>query len=79
VDATLQAHRIETTPTENGTPTLEGLPFGSGVAVEVIVLPQPAVPVSEADPQNLYPLRGLAAAYDHLTEPVALEDWDALQ
>lgn len=78
MDAILQAHRIETTLTEDGTLTLDGLPFGAGEAVEVIVLPQPAVPASESDPQNRYPLRGLAAAYDRPTEPVALEDWEAL-
>ncbi len=37
--ASLQAHRIETTLTQNGTLTLDHLPFQAGEAVEVIVLP----------------------------------------
>ena len=79
MDAILQAHRIETKLTENGTLTLDGLPFRAGEAVEVIVLPQRGASASEADPQNRYPLRGLSVSYDRPTEPVALEDWDALQ
>lgn len=79
MDATLQAHRIETRLTENGTLALSGRPFGVGEAVEVITLPQPGASASEADPQTRYPLRGLSAPYDRPTEPVALEDWDALR
>lgn len=79
MDTTLQAHRIETTLIDNGTLTLDGLPFGAGEAVEVIVLPRSGAPTQRLDPQNRYPLRGLSSPYDCPTEPVALEDWDALQ
>lgn len=37
---TPQAHRIETTVTQDGTLTLDHLPFPAGAAVEVIVLPR---------------------------------------
>ncbi len=75
---TLQAHRIETTLTHNGTLTLDHLPFHAGEAVEVIVLPQ-AASAPSADPQSRYPLRGLSVTYDRPTDPVASEDWETLQ
>ena len=64
--ASLQAQRVETTLTQDGTLTLDGLPFEAGQAVEVIVLlgaPAPASP-------DRYPLRGTAVSYQRPTEPV---------
>jgi hypothetical protein len=72
MNASRLAHRVETTLTQNGTLTLEHLPFQAGETVEVIVLPNAAPP-----PQNRYPLRGLPVRYEGPTEPVAEQDWDA--
>lgn len=80
----MNAHRIETTLTENGTLTLRDLPFQEGDAVEVIILKrrilrQDEVPTSHSD-SNPYPLCGKQPYYyDDPTEPVALEDWEVLQ
>jgi hypothetical protein len=73
MNTTVPAHRVETMLTQDGTLTLEHLPFRAGQAVEVIVLPQPAGP----PPGNLYPLRGLVVTYDRPTDPVADGDWEA--
>lgn len=73
MSGTLQAHRIETTLTENGTLTLEHLPFQAGETVEVIVLPN----VSANSPRR-YPLRGTPLQYQEPMEPVAEQDWEAL-
>jgi hypothetical protein len=74
MNASLQAHRIETTLTQNGTLTLEHLPFQAGEAVEVIVLPN-SFPSS---PHDRYSLRGTPVQYQEPTEPVAEQDWEAL-
>lgn len=70
----LQAHRVETTLTQNGTLTLEGLPFRAGDAVEVIVQTN----LSPVPSQNRYPLRGTPIHYPNPTDPVAEQDWEAL-
>ncbi len=72
--ALLQAHRVETTLTQNGTLTLEDLPFQAGEAVEVIVQTNHS-PVPN---QNRYPLRGTPVYYPDPTDPVAEQDWEAL-
>ena len=78
----MNAHKIETVLNEDGTLTLRGLPFRAGDAVEVIVLEsrtrQHEVPTRSPD-SNPYPLRGKVIRYDDPTEPVALEDWEALK
>jgi hypothetical protein len=75
----LQAHRVETTLTQNGTLTLEDLPFQAGEAVEVIVQPTPSPVNSSPGPsQNRYPLRGTPIHYPNPTDPVAEQDWEAL-
>jgi len=77
MSAALQTHHIRTTLTQDGTLTLDGLPFQAGEAVEIIVRPHAVFPAS--DPSTLYPLRGLVVPHDRPTEPVAIEDWDALR
>jgi hypothetical protein len=72
---TAPAHRIETTLQQDGTLTLEHLPFRAGQSVEVIILPQPRA----AQAENPYPLRGTPIRYERPTEPVAQEEWEALQ
>ena len=72
--ASLQAHRVETTLTQNGTLTLDHLPFQAGEAVEVIVLPH----ALSTTPHDCYPLRGTPVRYQDPMEPVAEQDWDLL-
>lgn len=79
----MNAYKIETILTEDGTLTLRGLPFHTGDAVEVIILenrtPQHKQVPSQPE-TNLYPLRDMQAyRYDDPTEPVALDDWEALK
>ena len=69
----MQAHRTETTLSEDGVITLRGIPFRRGESVEVIVLASPAVVVSG----NPYPLRGTPVTLLSPTEPVADADWEA--
>ena len=78
----MNAHHVETILTENGM-TLRDLPFQVGDVVEVTILERHKLQPSEAptspSASNLYPLRGTVIRYDDPTEPVALEDWEALQ
>lgn len=80
----MNAYKVETTLTEDGTLKLQGLPFHAGDTVEVIILERPscqqeqtATPTLES---NQYPLRGTVIRYDDPFEPaVPMEDWEALQ
>jgi hypothetical protein len=69
----MQAHRAETTVTEDGVITLRDVPFRPGDSVEVIVLPFPAPAASS----SRYPLRGTPVSLLSPTEPVADADWEA--
>ena len=69
----MQAHRAETTLSEDGVITLRGIPFLRGECVEVIVLPFTAA----ATPDLRYPLRGTPVTLLAPTEPVAEADWEA--
>jgi len=80
----MNAHKIEIVLTEDGTLTLQGLPFHAGEAVEVIILeaktPDNQVALKPQSNTNLYPLHDTQPYYyEDPTEPVALEDWEALQ
>ena len=57
----MQAHRAETTLSEDGVITLRDIPFRRGESVEVIVLPFPAVDESG----SRYPLRGTPVTLLH--------------
>lgn len=72
--ASFQAHRIETTLTQNGTLTLDHLPFQAGEAVEVIVLPH----VPSTTSNDRYALRGTPIQYQDPLESVAEQEWEAL-
>jgi hypothetical protein len=80
----MNAHKIQIVLTEDGTLTLQGLPFHAGDAVEVIIL---ETKTSQHQTQHLpqlelnpYPLHNTQPYhYDDPTEPVALEDWEVLQ
>jgi hypothetical protein len=67
------AHRVETVLAEDGKLLLDHLPFRSGQAVEVIVLPanRPSTPDQS--------LRGAVLRYDDPAAPVAEADWGALR
>jgi hypothetical protein len=71
----LQAHRIEATLTQDGTLTLDHLPFEAGETVEIIVLANPKTPFD----QSRSALYGTVIEYHEPFEPVAAADWDALQ
>lgn len=73
MNASLPAHRVETTLTQDGTLTLDHLPFQAGESVEVIVLPHASAPL----PKDRYPLRGTPVQYEQPTEPVAEDEWEA--
>jgi len=71
----VQAHWRESTVGEHGELVLEGLPFEPGHAVEVLV-------VSKAAGSSVAGGRGLRDSvleFRDPLEPVAGEDWDALQ
>ncbi|QTN32041.1 hypothetical protein HZ994_06755 [Akkermansiaceae bacterium] len=69
----MQAHRAETTLSEDGVITLRGIPFRRGESVEVIVLPFATAPSNG----SRYPLRGKPVTFLAPTEPVADTDWEA--
>ncbi len=69
----LQAHRIETL-TQDGSLTLDHLPFHAGETVEVIVRANP--PEGPAQARNL--LHGTVTQYLDPFEPVAEADWEVL-
>jgi len=71
----LNALRLETKLQQDGTLTLDHLPFQAGQAVEVIVVPLEC----SATTDNPYPLRGIPIQYERPTDPVAEEDWEALK
>ncbi len=72
---TFPTHQVETTLQQDGTLTLEHLPFPAGQPVAVTIVPLPAT----SQPANPYPLRGAPLRYDRPTDPAALDDWDALR
>ena len=75
MDTTLPAHRVETILQQDGTLTLDHLPFRAGQGVEVIILLQ----ARAGQPGNPYPLRGVPFHFERFTEPVAHDDWEVLQ
>ena len=71
-EATVQAHRIETTIQPGGTLAVQGLPVREGARVEVIVL------VKDEPAHPLHPLRGTPYRFDDPFEPaVPATDWKA--
>jgi hypothetical protein len=69
----VQAHRRETTVGEHGELVLEGFPFEPGQTVEVLVVSKATKAVGAAA------LRDSVLEFHEPFEPVASEDWDALQ
>jgi hypothetical protein len=88
----MNAYKIETILSEDGTLTLKGLPFHAGDAVEVIILERsPSISTGESSNQqknamiyelvpNTYPLRGTVLHYEDPFEPaMPIEYWEVLQ
>jgi hypothetical protein len=71
----MQAHRTKAIVSENGSLTIERLPFPAGKPVEVVVFP--ARNPSAAGER--YPLRGTPIRFDDPTEPVEESDWEVLR
>ncbi len=69
----MEAHRIETTLTQDGTLILDNLPFHAGETVEVIILAHPG----RASGHTPYALRGTPVRYERPTDPVAEGEWEA--
>lgn len=71
----MQAHKVRSHIGEDGSLTVENLPFPAGEEVEVIV-------IADARPSRdhtRYPLRGTVVDYIDPTAPVAEDDWEALR
>lgn len=75
MNSTVTAQRIEATLQQDGSLTLENLPFRAGQRVEVIVLPRE----NPAQAGNPYPLRGTPFQYERPFDPVDQDDWEAEQ
>lgn len=87
----MSAHRIEVTLNQDGKLVLEDLPFRAGDVVEVVVMANKTTAngdsgdlimfksKAESHAANSYPLRGAVIKYEAPTEPVGVEDWDALK
>ena len=71
----VEAHWRETTVGEHGELVLEGLPFDPGQAVEVLVVSK----ASGSTGAGALSLQGSVLEFREPLEPVASEDWDALQ
>jgi hypothetical protein len=71
----MQAYKVRSHVGEDGSLTVENLPFPAGEAVEVIVLAE----ARKRKEQQRYPLRGTVIQYIDPTMPVAEDDWEALR
>ncbi len=70
----MQAYRVETTVTQDGTLIIKGVPFRAGTKVEVIILSH----FRKAAKEVRYPLRGKPIRYLAPFESVAEDEWEAL-
>jgi hypothetical protein len=87
----MSTHRIGATLNQDGKLVLEDLPFRAGDVVEVIIMENSAKAngdsgdlimfksQTKSHEANSYPLRGTVIKYEEPTEPVGVEDWDALK
>lgn len=67
----METHRLETTLEQDGTLTLNGLPFHKGETVEIM-----NVPKAPARSRGSYSLRGKTVRY---VDPFADDHWDATE
>jgi hypothetical protein len=70
----VQAYRVETTIEKDGSVTLQHLPFQAGSSIEVIVLAR----VADDSFGEHHLLRDQPVLLTDPFEPVALEDWEAM-
>lgn len=70
----MQTYKLATKIGEDQDLHLAHLPFSPGEEVEVIVRHRKA-----PRPDDPYPLRGLPYSYERPTDPVAEDDWEALE
>ena len=70
----MQAHRTKAIVAENGSLTVDRLPFPAGRSVEVVVFPAN----DETAREQRYPLRGTPVQFENPTAPVAESDWEIL-
>jgi hypothetical protein len=71
----MQAYKVRSHVGEDGSVTVENLPFTVGEEVEVIVLSDARNRLE----QQRYPLRGTVIKYIDPTAPVAEDDWEAIR
>ncbi len=70
----MQAHRTKAIVAENGSLTIDKVPFPAGKAVEVVVIPAN----DESERGKRYPLRGTPVRFENPTAPVAESEWEIL-
>lgn len=71
----MRIYTVEAVIPEDGSIRLEALPFPKGQVVDVIVLARP-----DKEPgKHKQSLKGTVIKYDFPLEPVAIDDWNALQ
>lgn len=71
----MQAYSVETVVTQDGKIQLDELPFLAGETVQIIILPGPR-PVKKYEYASL---KDSVVKYTAPLEPVASEDWDAVE
>ena len=71
----MRTYNVEKIVSKNGTVQLEGLPFPPGELVEVIVRARK----EQAPTARPRTLKGTVLKFDLPYEPIAEEEWDALQ
>ena len=71
----MRAMRFETSVPEDGVVKLRDLPFKAGDQIEVIVLEGS----SETHRDDWRRLKGSVLRYENPTDPVGVEDWEALK
>jgi hypothetical protein len=76
----MNAYKIETVLTEDGTVLLKELPFQAGDAVEIIILEQSTISLSSSREKLIHSLKGSVFRYDDPFETaVPPEDWEVLK
>jgi hypothetical protein len=76
MEYSMRAYRIEKKVSQHGKIQLESLPFAEGEVVEIIVLAREQKESAEAERSSL---AGSVIHYVNPTEPVAQDEWSALQ
>lgn len=71
----MQAYRLETVLPQDGELRLKHLPFRPGEMIEIIVLSRSRLQSTIAS----FPLKDTVLKFEQPTEPVAADDWAALQ